>query len=55
MPAMDQDILDFVLLVCYRNFINRLADGLGVELDEAFTKDARLKAAIEKAMGVHRP
>ena len=50
----DVDILDIALLVCYRNFINRLADGLGVELDQAFTKDTRLKAAIEDAMGVHR-
>ena len=51
----DVDILDIVLLTCYRNFINRLGDGLGVELDEGFKRNPRLLAAIEGAMGVHRP
>ena len=50
----DVDILDIVLLTCYRNFINRLGDGLGVELDEGFRKDKRLVAAIENAMEVHK-
>ncbi|MFQ5693163.1 MAG: carboxymuconolactone decarboxylase family protein [Nitrospinota bacterium] len=36
----DERILDIVLLTCYRNFINRLADGLGVEVDAGFRKDA---------------
>ena len=51
----DTDILDITLLTCYRHFINRLSDALGVELDEGFKKDPRLVAGIEAAMGVPRP
>ena len=51
----DIDILDITLLTCYRHFINRLSDALGVELDEGFKKDPRLVAGIEAAMGVPRP
>lgn len=51
----DTDVLDIVLLVCYRTFINRLGDGLGVELDEAFKKNSGLVVAIEEAMGVRKP
>lgn len=50
----DIDILDITLLTCYRHFINRLSDALGVELDEGFKKDSRLVAGIEAAMGVRR-
>jgi uncharacterized peroxidase-related enzyme len=51
----DVDVLDIVLLVCYRSFINRLADALGVELDAPFAQDGRLMAAIEAAMGRSHP
>ena len=47
----DLDILDITLLTCYRNFINRLGDALGVELDEPFKTNERLVAGIEAAMG----
>ncbi len=50
----DLDILDITLLTCYRHFINRLGDALGVELDEPFKKDGRLVAGIEAAMGLRK-
>ena len=43
----DLGILDIVLLTCYRNFINRLADGLGVKVDPAFMADAEF---VERLM-----
>ncbi len=51
----DMDILDITLLTCYRHFINRLSDALGVELGEPFKKDGRLVAGIEAAMGARQP
>lgn len=42
----DEDILDIVLLACYRVFINKLGDALGVELDGPFQKDPRLVEAL---------
>lgn len=50
----DLDILDITLLTCYRNFINRLGDALGVVLDETLKTNARLVAGIEAAMGLSR-
>jgi len=50
----DLDILDITLLACYRNFINRLGDALGVELDEGFKKYPHLVASIKAAMGLQR-
>lgn len=50
----DLDILDITLLTCYRNFINRLGDALGVVLDETLKTNARLVAGIEAAMGPSR-
>ncbi len=50
----DLDVLDITLLACYRNFINRLGDALGVELDEPFKKDPRLVAGIEAALGLQQ-
>lgn len=32
----DRDILDIAALTCYRNFITRMADALGVELTEDY-------------------
>lgn len=32
----DKDILDLAFVVSYFNFINRIADGLGVELEETY-------------------
>ncbi len=32
----DKDILDLAFVVSYFNFINRIADGLGVELEESY-------------------
>ncbi len=32
----DQEILDIAALTCYRNFIARMADALGVELTEDY-------------------
>jgi uncharacterized peroxidase-related enzyme len=33
------DILQIVQVCCYFNFVNRLADGLGVELEPWFSED----------------
>ncbi len=46
----DQEILDMVMVVCLFNFMNRLADGLGVQTEEAMEKSrARGTArALEK-------
>lgn len=46
----DLDVLDITLLTCYRNFINRLGDALGVELDPAFTEHRGLVAGIEAVL-----
>ena len=33
----DRDILDMVLITAYRNFVARVADGLGLDLEERFS------------------
>lgn len=35
----DRGILDICQIVAYYNYVNRLADGLGVELEEGWTKE----------------
>jgi uncharacterized peroxidase-related enzyme len=35
----DHEILDIVQVAAYHNFANRLAQGLGVELEDRFKKD----------------
>lgn len=35
----DPGILDICQVVSYYNYVNRLADGLGVELEESWTAD----------------
>lgn len=37
----DDEILETTLITAYFNMMNRIADGLGVELDEAFQKAER--------------
>ncbi|MBF0279151.1 MAG: hypothetical protein HQM13_15240 [SAR324 cluster bacterium] len=49
----DRGILDVVLVVCLYNFMNRLAEGLGVEPERAYIKskeraDSRIEASMEK-------
>jgi uncharacterized peroxidase-related enzyme len=38
----DRDILDLNLVVSFFNFINRVADGLGVQLEEGFPRTEAL-------------
>jgi uncharacterized peroxidase-related enzyme len=35
----DRGILDICQVTCYYNYVNRLADGLGVALEDAWTED----------------
>jgi len=35
----DAGILDICQITSYYNYVNRLADGLGVELEESWTED----------------
>jgi uncharacterized peroxidase-related enzyme len=35
----DRDIVDLNQVVCYFNYVNRVADGLGVELEEEYLKE----------------
>ena len=42
----DLAILDICQIVCYFNYVNRLADGLGVELEDGWeTSDLTLTAS----------
>lgn len=41
----DREILDIALVVCKFNFMNRLADGLGVQMD---ARREELKAKCDK-------
>ncbi len=37
----DEEVLGVVLIVCYYNFMTRLADGLGVELDLGLVEEVQ--------------
>lgn len=37
----DEEILEITLLVSYRNFMNRIAEALGVEPDDEYKRDAQ--------------
>jgi uncharacterized peroxidase-related enzyme len=39
----DRDIVDLTLVVAYFNFINRVADGLGVELEPTWSEQLRVE------------
>ncbi len=48
----DLAILDICQIVCYFNYVNRLADGLGVELEDAWeTSDLTLTASEFRSCG----
>lgn len=49
----DEDILDITLAVSYRNFINRVADALGVEPEPQVLTDQRLVATISETTRPH--
>ena len=47
----DQAVMDIVMVVALFNFMNRMADGLGVQLDEAILKShQRGTARAEEAL-----
>ena len=49
----DRGILDVVLVVCLYNFMNRLAEGLGVEPERAYLKSKeRAEKRVEEALKV---
>jgi uncharacterized peroxidase-related enzyme len=53
----DAAILDVCQVVAYYNYVNRLADGLGVELEDFWTDDELTITAAEwreRARGRHR-
>ena len=55
----EREILDIAMVVCMFNFMNRLADGLGVEIDPLMERkkersDARVEEKIS-AQAVARP
>lgn len=50
----DTGILDICQVVSYYNYVNRLADGLGVELEEFWTTDALTLTEEEFREGVRR-
>jgi hypothetical protein len=43
----DQGILDICQVVSYYNYVNRLADGLGVELEESWGADDMILSRTE--------
>ena len=54
-----REILDVALVVCLFNFMNRLADGLGVQLDEPLLRkkqraDERMRAVLAADAGTAR-
>lgn len=49
----EREILDICLVTCYRNFVARLADGLGVELAKAYEDlDADYRQGLKGAKDV---
>jgi len=48
----DTAILDICQVTSYFNYVNRLADGLGVELEESWTPDALTLSRAELADGM---
>jgi len=51
----DREIHDAVCVVAYYAFANRLADGLGVEVEDHRRDDPSLMALARRAMGGERP
>lgn len=47
----DAGILDICQVTAYYNYVNRLADGLGVELEETWTEDELTVTRAEFAAG----
>jgi uncharacterized peroxidase-related enzyme len=53
----DTAILDICQVVSYYNYVNRLADGLGVELEDSWSDEALTltRKEFEQARSTHRP
>ena len=49
----DQNVFDAVVLVAYFNFMNRIADGFGVEPEP--DKDESYRRHLREVVAVHRP
>jgi uncharacterized peroxidase-related enzyme len=50
----DRDIVDANQVASYFNYVNRVADGLGVELEESWPAELRRRRSYRRALALER-